>query len=101
MRGAVEFEDFVWMQDLGKKVAILYGNCHMDVLEKYLMNNPYFYSEYVIKRKLVNFMSINEPSDEETESCDLLLCQDIREGNELGVLSADELIKKHLPNVYA
>lgn len=93
----VEFKNFVWMQDLGKKIAILYGNCHMDVLEKYLINNPYFYSEYIIKRKLVNYTLVNEPSDEEMSECDLLLCQDIREGNELGVLSADELVRKTSP----
>lgn len=89
-----EYKDFAYAWDVGKKIAILYGNCHMGVLEQYLINNPYFYSEYKIIRKEVMLISMNVPTDNELSVCDLFICQDIRKENELGVPSADELIQK-------
>ncbi len=90
----IEFKDFAYVWDVGKKISILYGNCHMGVLEKYLNNNPYFYSEYKIIRKEVLLISLDVPTDYELSACDLFICQDIRKENELGVPSADELIQK-------
>lgn len=95
--GMEEYRDFIDMNNFGKKLVIIYGNCHMDVLQKYLENNPYFYSQYTVSRKIVNWLNRKVPSSSELALCDVLITQDIREKNELGVPSADELEKMVSP----
>ena len=104
--GLREFENFIPCTAFGKKLAIVYGNCHMSTLALYLQQNYYFNSEYFIR-----FYYIGEwetPSEKELKKCDLLITQDIREKNEFNMPSYMSLvsdIKKEalvviVPNLY-
>ncbi len=91
--GLVEWEHFVPAKAYRKKLAVLYGNCHMNVLKVYLSNNPYFEREYYIKQ--VSVMNWEEELAESLLShCDLLICQDIREDNGFCAPSAESLRDK-------
>lgn len=39
---------YIIVAAVGEKLAILYGNCHMGMLEQYLINNPWFRREHAI-----------------------------------------------------
>lgn len=88
--GLREFENFIPCTAFGKKLAIVYGNCHMSTLALYLQQNYYFNSEYFIR-----FYYIGEwetPSEKELKKCDLLITQDIREKNEFNMPSYMSLV---------
>lgn len=91
--GRKEFADFVWANDFEKKLCVLYGNCHMIILEEYLLNNPYFFSQYTIKRYFIHRdpYTCTLPTKEEMSSCDLLISQDVREGNSNSVPAMQEV----------
>lgn len=103
--GLIEYKDFIWYEFVNRRMAILYGNCHMKAIEDYLSNNPYFCNEYVIKRFCV---TEELPNKEELENCSILISQDVNEQNKLGVFSAEELFvmvsesctKILIPNLY-
>ena len=69
--GLTEFNDFCQAEFLDRELAILYGNCHMRVFEKYFRRNPCF-----------------------MENCGLLISYDIREENSFGVPSYERLRQK-------
>ena len=98
--GFIEFDDFLWNYELGKDLVILYGNCHMHVLEKYLNSVPDFAHQYVIRKKTVfeqeDFERI--PTKEELLSCKVLITQDINQENSQSVPSADCLLHMVSPN---
>lgn len=99
--GLKEFEDFLWSYELGKKIAILYGNCHFAVLKEYLIRTPSFALEYTIRFKSVydkegdDFYRV--PSETELRNCSLLIMQDIRNENSHQLLSVTE-IKEMAPD---
>lgn len=83
--GYREFADFTSFELYGKKISIIYGNCHMTAIEQYLRTNPMFardYGIYPFKR----IQNLNEADMEERifKNCDLLITQDIRGDNSLG-----------------
>ena len=88
--GLLEFEDFIWFMDIGKKIAVIYGNCHMSVLSKYLSKNNYFIQEYTIKTFLV-FQKEKTPPVSLLKKCNLIILQDIRKENKNGLLSVNEI----------
>lgn len=87
-KGFCEYEDYIALRKLNKKLAILYGNCHFSVLEEFLNKIPEFQDEYYIDRYYVadRDKSKREPSEDELNRCDLLITQDIKSENELGVM---------------
>lgn len=100
--GFKEFENFIWSGAFEKRIVFLYGNCHMAALEQYLNTNPFF-----VKNFFARTYDVTREAPEEMIYCDLLITQDIREDNYLGMASCDELIKKHatgeniiIPNLY-
>lgn len=110
--GLREFDDFLWSYELGKKLVILYGNCHLGVLHEYFMRTPSFAHEYSIRLKCVydkrgdNYFQV--PSEEELKHCSLLILQDIREENSQHVPSANKIKEQAsascrvltIPNLY-
>lgn len=92
--GLTEFNDFCQAEFLDRELAILYGNCHMRVFEKYFRRNPCFMDRYVIRQYLVYMPRDNFPADEELENCGLLISYDIREENSFGVPSYERLRQK-------
>lgn len=105
-------KDFCKMECLlEKKKAILYGNCHIDVLRRYLESNPCFNKIYTCNYYFVHDKARKQelyPSDTELADCDLLIAQDIRDNNSVGAASYNFLTKKvtskcicvKVPNTY-
>ena len=94
--GFEEKRDFIPISRLDKQLAILYGNCHMIVMEDYLSNVPDFTDRYYIRSYLLvgERQYVKWPTDEELGSCALLITEDVRPENSLGAPGADEMIGK-------
>lgn len=91
--GLIEYKNYlpVWLID--RELAILYGNCHMIKLEKYLQKQPEFTRKYYIRRYYVAALDKNKrvPSDHDLKYCRLLISQDIRDDNSLSVPGIKEI----------
>ncbi|MBQ6463054.1 MAG: hypothetical protein IJJ59_07005 [Pseudobutyrivibrio sp.] len=98
-KGLEEFEDFIFWNELGRELAIIYGNCHTHVLKHYLEMTPEFIKKYAIRSFSVFGYDVTNKSTDYNlvNHCDLLITQDIRKDNSTGVISAEELIYK-IPN---
>ncbi len=102
--GLKEYEDYTFSERIGRNPAILYGNCHMDILERYLNSNPLFANKYFTKRFFIAEGAV--PSENDLAHCDLLIGQDI--WSKGGYVSIDELKSKTrescrkiiIPNLY-
>lgn len=95
--GLNEFLDFIHSELYEKsKLAIVYGNCHMEKLCEYLRLNYYFSKRYFIRYYYVG--EGKAPSDMELKSCDLFLTQDIREENDFKMPGAESLMKRLKPD---
>lgn len=105
----VEYVDFVWKGSLGKKIVVLYGNCHFMPVCEYLCNNAEFSKHYYIDYHRVGSEEFDSVCLENSiKNCAVLVMQDIRKDNDLGILSCEELCDKYnskcniitLPNLY-
>ncbi len=105
-KGLKEYSDFIHADAFGKKIAVIYGNCHMQGLCEYLQSNYFF-----IKYYYISFHYIGEyeyPSSVELEACDVLISQDIQKENGFHMPDADTLCRQLgknarkviLPNLY-
>lgn len=94
--GLKEFRDFVWCFEFHKELVILYGNCHMAVLNEFFLHTPEFTRRYATRIKTVHSDDALDrvPDEDELSVCRILICQDIREDNGIGVPGA-ELICSH------
>lgn len=107
----VEFDDFCIEDYYDKKIAILYGNCHLENLAECLKNHKPFLDEYVIY-PITPIYRVKDDSyfeDPIFKNCDLLIHQSIRKNNRYGEKFASENVIKSLkksckviavPNVY-
>lgn len=80
-----EIRDFIYYDSYNKKIAVLHGNCHMNVVHEYLASSEEFINKYVIypiPRIQVNSKGYIEQSL--LEICDLMIIQDIQEENAYG-----------------
>lgn len=109
--GYNEFDDFIPFQIFKKKMAIVYGNCHIGTIGNYLERHTEFFSEYgfypfplihTLKDMRFDYYSI-------LQNCDLFLHQSIRRDNVYGVAYSSEEILKYVnkacrvisvPNLY-
>ncbi|MDE6568378.1 MAG: hypothetical protein K2K70_11685 [Lachnospiraceae bacterium] len=108
--GLTEFDNFIRSDLYGdKKLAVLYGNCHMVAIEKYLKGNLEFSRNYNTRLYYVNNTEGEcFPTEAAMKGCDLFIAQDINERNARGLPSAFEVRKKLkegsncviVPNVY-
>lgn len=98
--GEVEGKDFLWMEQLHRKLIILYGNCHVRILKEYFMNNPFLNREYAIMCFCVNYDDVNikYPRIGLLKNCDILIMPDIRENNQLSVPGVEQLTKMLNPD---
>ena len=102
--GLLEYKNYIFSECIGRKLAILYGNCHMVVLEKYLCSNPKFSDEYYIKIFLVNYKKY--PSENDLQHCSLLIGEDIRaDGGHVSIYDlkscvSQECISIIIPNLF-
>lgn len=102
--GLSEFINYTFSERMDKKLAILYGNCHMDVLERYLNSNPKFADEYYIKRFFVAHGEV--PDENDLSHCNLLIGQDIWDKGghssieQLKSQTKESCLKIVIPNLY-
>ncbi len=92
--GLIEFDDFIWVKYFNKKLALLYGNCHMLPIKNYLEMQPEFARIYeIIYYRIGNEEEEEYPSSKVVDRCDLFVTQDIRENNSRHVPGYKELLK--------
>lgn len=97
--GYKEIEDFCYFDCIDKKVAILHGNCHVDIIRQYLENVDLFVKSYTIYPVPLIFNNTEGNIGEELlKNCDLLITQDIKADNKYGKFLSEEYLKGKLPN---
>ncbi|MCH5249313.1 MAG: hypothetical protein J1E98_05255 [Lachnospiraceae bacterium] len=96
--GLEEIKDFLWCNLYKKKIVVLHGNCHMDVLRLYLNANKEFtgggyeiYPNESIQHNTRGFISENI-----LQACELLIQQDIRDENLFGYKLSSKYISSRL-----
>lgn len=97
--GLTEFIDFFPGQKLTRKMAVLHGNCHMDIVKEFLESSVEFnklYFIYDIPRICHN--NFNDIPKEILNNCDVYIHQDIRRENPYGYKLSDEYLKQYIQN---
>lgn len=96
--GRKEFEDFIYWKCFNKKIAFLYGNCHMSVIREMLLSSSEFSKQYsVYPMTLVQEM--DTPVDIEVlNNCDLFIIQNIRDENRFGYEYCTSYLTKQISN---
>lgn len=104
-KGLIEYQDYMSIYDYGKKLLVLYGNCHMIMISKYLQQQIEFIKKYHVKMFYVG--EKKAPSANDLKYCDVFIGQDIRKDNELGMPDISSLMematkcqKIIIPNLY-
>lgn len=84
--GLEEIKDYLWFDLYKKKIVVLHGNCHMNILRKFLLATKEFigggyeiYPNELIHENKKGFINENV-----LQVCDLFIQQDIREENVFG-----------------
>lgn len=111
--GLIEFENFEYFDTFGKKIAVIYGNCHTLPIRQILSRSRQFsrhYGFYPIKQiQEIKRLGQRKLQSYGMEHCDLFIHQCIRKENVYGTeFSSEELIKRlkvncrivAIPNVY-
>lgn len=108
--GLMEFRDYIPVQMVQKKLVVMYGNCHMMILEKYLLKQREFQRQYVIRRYYIAETDKRKryPSNNVLAHCQVLITQDIQRNNNLRVPGAKDVIRNTpadcknivIPNLY-
>jgi len=109
--GYEEFHDFIPFQIFRKKMAVAYGNCHMDVIRRYLQHNKEFASEYGFYPfpQIQRMNRLQFEYDKILQNCDLFFHQSIRKNNRYGAAYSSENMLQYVketcniisvPNLY-
>ena len=97
--GYREFEDFIPHQIFRKKIAVAYGNCHLEAIKKYLERHKEFDAIYgfypfpmiqIWKTTKENLMDV-------LSRCALFIHQSIRKDNGYGEKYASEYLLQYIP----
>ncbi len=97
--GYQEFTDFIPYQIFKKRMAVVYGNCHMEVIRLYLERHREFASEY----GFYPFPMIQQLKDIQwdfssvLQHCDLFFHQSVRKNNIFGEEYSSESMFQYLP----
>lgn len=108
--GYEEFADFCPYNMFGKKMVVMYGNCHVGAIKEYIERNVEFEKQYGIYpfpeiQQLIKTFSFEKI----ISKCDVLVYQPIREQNTYGSAFASNTILKYckedcytisVPNLY-
>ena len=107
--GYKEFEDFIPYQLYKKKVAIAYGNCHMDTIKQYLESSKQFNKIYGFY-PLPTIQSLNSLDIQNIiPNADIIFHQSIRDDNSYGREYGSKKVLKYakkscevvsVPNLY-
>lgn len=91
--GYEEFTQFAYYECFNKKLAILHGNCHMNIMKRFLLSSGEFSDRYMVyPNPLIQDNKEKCITDEILENCDLFIHQDIRADNEFGYQLSDEYL---------
>ncbi len=95
--GYREFINFAYYQYFDKRVVLLHGNCHMDIIRRFLLSSESFADNYAVY-PLPLIQDIEEKCIEENvlRHCDLFIHEDIRAENEFGYKLSDEYVLPRL-----
>lgn len=95
--GLVEFEHFIYYEWMFKKLVLLHGNCHLDVIESYLKSSKEFTKRYSI---YPNPRIYANPSKmipiEVLQNVDLWIHEDIQDNNGYGYEMSDNYLRKYM-----
>lgn len=96
--GYREFEDFIPEEIHGKKMAVMYGNCHAELVKRYLMRNKFLSREYGFY-PFPEIQNMREDLDYENilPQCALFIDQAIRDSNRYGAKYASSAVANCLP----
>lgn len=96
-KGLTEFDDYIYCEWLFKKVVLLHGNCHIDIIKCYLDSSKKFSHEYCFyPNPIIYENKEKEVKKSILENCDIWIHQDIRADNELGYGLSDEYMRKYI-----
>lgn len=108
--GYSEFSDFVPYQIFDKKMAIAYGNCHMQAVRECLEHKKAFVQEYgFYPFPTIQTMNMLDNYMDVLKHCEMFIHQSIRKENKFGEEYSSESIMKYLsgkcqiisiPNLY-
>lgn len=111
--GLSEFSDYCFHEVYEKKIAVIYGNCHVTPIKEGLGASHAFSEQYgFYPMRLIQCISQNDGEDLKSrafECCDLLIHQAIQKQNRYGEEYASENILKNvnkksiviaIPNLY-
>lgn len=101
--GLNEFTDYCYYKIYKKKIALIYGNCHIAPIREGLENSEQFSEEYGFY-PLRMIQEINQTQGEDLklqvfERCELFIHQEIRDKNQYGFeYSSSALLKRISPS---
>lgn len=96
--GKQEFEDFAYYEWLFKDVVLLHGNCHMGIIEKFLLSSVEFGKRYTIYPYplLVSDTKEFRTEPEVFKHIDIWIHQDIRRNNRFIYEVSDDYIRSYV-----
>ncbi len=95
--GLKEFEDFIPYKLFQRKMALIWGNCHVRYIKGFLSASREFSKEYAFY-ELKDLWNMKEADLDENlfKHCDLLVCQHIRKETSLGEMFSSGYIENLL-----
>lgn len=96
LRGLNEFESYIYYGWLDKKMVLLHGNCHMDVIEDFLNSSEAFSRNYAVY-PTARICTKERTKEEVLKYMDVWIHEDIRKDNLFGYEFSDEYMKLNLP----
>lgn len=95
--GFREFIDYIYYDFLYKKIVLLHGNCHMDVLELNFMKSQEFKRSYSIyPNETICNNSKKYISEDVLKNVDVFIHQDIKDDNQYAFELSDSYIRRFL-----
>lgn len=96
--GLVEFKDYIYYMNYNKKIALIHGNCHGQIVKNLLESSSEFCEEYSFYPIPLIHLNKKGCIDERIlKRCKLFIHQDIRVDNPYGYQLSDEYILDILP----
>lgn len=94
--GLEELYNYIPFEALGKKIVLLHGNCHTDIIKRYLNTSKTFIDRYwIYPLPMIQNNKKGYIKDHLLKNCDVFICQDIRESNPYDIrLSAEYLLER-------
>lgn len=97
--GLIEFDDYIYYEWLHKRLVLLHGNCHMEVIKAFLLSQKSFTAKYTFYPAPLIQCYENKCVDVNVlKNIDMWIHEDIRDENEFGFFLSDTYIRRHLPN---